>query len=423
MNSKSKPRAILCAALCAAFCTAGIGAFFADSTPVMAQDLQALARVEMDRSTIKDGSGDAVNLKLQLSQPVPYRVFTLDNPPRIVFDFKEIDWTGFDAAKVDQSDVVTGLRFGIFRPGWSRLVLDLAFPVLPEKTEMRVDEERGTAILDVKMTSASQQDFTLRSKQREEDGWALPKATKAGEPKERQLGDRPVVVVIDPGHGGVDGGAERDGYEEKDLVLQFARELQEALIRSGRFEAKLTRAEDVFLSLPDRISVARTHGADVFISIHADALAEGSATGTTVYTLSSQASSTMAAQLAEQHDRSDLLAGVDLHQQDDQIAAVLMDMAQRETGVRSEMLADMLVNGIAQSVGRIRKRPHLSAGFTVLKAPDIPSVLVELGFMSNKSDLNNLLTERWRKQVVAGIINALDTWTVEDAAQGRLLRQ
>lgn len=423
MNSKSKPRAILCAALCAAFCAAGIGAFFADSTPVMAQDLQALARVDMDRSMIKDGSGDAVNLKLQLSQPVPYRVFTLDNPPRIVFDFKEIDWTGFDAAKVDQSDVVTGLRFGIFRPGWSRLVLDLAFPVLPEKTEMRVDEERGTAILDVKMTSASQQDFTLRSKQREEDGWALPKATKAGEPKKRQLGDRPVVVVIDPGHGGVDGGAERDGYEEKDLVLQFARELQEALIRSGRFEAKLTRAEDVFLSLPDRISVARTHGADVFISIHADALAEGSATGTTVYTLSSQASSTMAAQLAEQHDRSDLLAGVDLHQQDDQIAAVLMDMAQRETGVRSEMLADMLVNGIAQSVGRIRKRPHLSAGFTVLKAPDIPSVLVELGFMSNKSDLNNLLTERWRKQVVAGIINALDTWTVEDAAQGRLLRQ
>ena len=100
-----------------------------------------------------------------------------------------------------------------------------------------------------------------------------------------------------------------------------------------------------------------------------------------------------------------------------------MDMAQRETGVRSEMLADMLVNGIAQSVGRIRKRPHLSAGFTVLKAPDIPSALIELGFMSNKSDLNNLLTERWRKQVVSGIINALDTWTVEDAAQGRLLRK
>ncbi len=423
MNSKMSPRAFWRNGFRAALYAAGLGVFLANSAPVTAQDLQALARVDMDSSKIADGSGDTVNLKLQLSQPVPYRVFTLDNPPRIVFDFKEIDWAGFDAAKVDQSDVITGLRFGIFRPGWSRLVLDLAFPILPEKTEMRVDEDRGTAILDVKMTSASQQDFTVRSKQREEDGWALPKAANVGEPKERQLGDRPVVVVIDPGHGGVDGGAERDGYEEKDLVLQFARELQEALIRSGRFEAKLTRSEDVFLSLPDRISVARTLGADVFLSIHADALAEGNATGTTVYTLSAQASSTMAAHLAEQHDRSDLLAGVDLHQQDDQIAAVLMDMAQRETGVRSEMLADMLVNGIAQSVGRIRKRPHLSAGFTVLKAPDIPSALIELGFMSNKSDLNNLLTERWRKQVVSGIINALDTWTVEDAAQGRLLRQ
>ncbi|MBR9861819.1 MAG: AMIN domain-containing protein [Rhodobacteraceae bacterium] len=406
---------------------AGVALFasvvLAGGHPVQAQDLQALARVDSARSTIEDSSGDTVNLRLQLSQPVPYRVFALNDPPRIVFDFKEVDWSGFEPGKVDQSDVVKGLRFGIFRPGWSRLVLDLAYPILPQKAEMRVNEVRGTAVLDVRMASASREEFALESSEREEDGWALPKPTEAGKPKQRQLGDRPVVVVIDPGHGGVDGGAERDGYEEKDLVLQFARELQEALIRTGRFQAKLTRTEDVFLSLPDRISVARALEADVFLSIHADALAEGSATGTTVYTLSAKASSTMAAQLAEQHDRSDLLAGVDLSEQDDQIAAVLMDMAQRETGVRSDMLAEMLVNGIAKSVGRIRKRPHLSAGFTVLKAPDIPSVLVELGFMSNKSDLNNLLTKRWRAQVIAGILNALDAWTLEDAAQGRLLRQ
>ncbi|GGA09221.1 N-acetylmuramoyl-L-alanine amidase [Neptunicoccus cionae] len=416
MSSGFIRQAVLGATLFAGVVLAGVH-------PVLAQDLQALARVDVSRSTIKDGSGDTVNLRLQLSQPVPYRVFALNDPPRIVFDFKEIDWSGFEPGHVDQSDVVKGLRYGIFRPGWSRLVLDLAYPILPQKAEMRVDDVRGTAVLDVRMASAGQEEFALKSAKREEDGWALPKPTEAGKPKQRQLGDRPVVVVIDPGHGGVDGGAERDGYEEKDLVLQFARELQEAFIRTGRFQAKLTRSEDVFLSLPDRISVARALGADVFLSIHADALAEGSATGTTVYTLSAKASSTMAAQLAEQHDRSDLLAGVDLSNQDDQIAAVLMDMAQRETGVRSDMLAEMLVNGIAKSVGRIRKRPHLSAGFTVLKAPDIPSVLVELGFMSNKSDLNNLLTARWRGQVIAGILNALDDWTVEDAAQGRLLRQ
>jgi N-acetylmuramoyl-L-alanine amidase len=395
------------------------------STPqlAMAQDLQALARVDVSNSRIEDGRGGAINLEFQLSQPVPFRVFTLNNPARVVMDFKEIDWTGFDEVAVDQSEAVTDLRFGIFRPGWSRLVLDLATPVVPDQAEMRVDETRGTATLRIDMISATDEEFAEFSKARAEDGWALPKSTVAGQPKERQLGDRPVMVVIDPGHGGVDSGAERDGYVEKDLVMQFSLELQEALIRTGRFKALLTRTDDVFLSLPQRITRARDMGADVFLSIHADALSEGSATGTTVYTLSNKASSAMAAELAAGHDRDDLLAGVDLAEQDDQIASVLMDMARLETDVRSDMLAEFLVNGIAQSVGRIRKRPHLGAGFAVLKAPDIPSVLIELGFMSNKSDLNNLLTKSWRDRVVLGVIDALDNWTIEDAAQARLLRQ
>jgi len=388
-----------------------------------AQGLQALARVDVSQSAIEDGRGGGVDLTLHLSQPVPFRVFTLNDPARVVLDFKEVDWTGFDEEAVDQAEGIKDLRFGIFRPGWSRLVLDLAETMVPAQTEMRVDETRGTATLRVEMTAASAEAFALSSKVREEDGWALPKSTKVGTPKERQLGDRPVVVVIDPGHGGVDGGAQRDGFVEKDLVMQFSRELQEALIRTGRYRAMLTRTDDVFLSLPQRITRARDMGADVFLSIHADALSEGSATGTTVYTLSNKASSAMAAELAAGHDRDDLLAGVDLAEQDDQIAGVLMDMARLETDVRSDMLAEFLVNGIAQSVGRIRKRPHLSAGFAVLKAPDIPSVLIELGFMSNKSDLNNLLTKSWRDKVVLGVIDAMDNWTVEDAAQARLLRK
>lgn len=388
-----------------------------------AQGLQALARVDVSQSAIKDGRKGSISLRLELSQPVPFRVFTLDNPARVVMDFREIDWTGFDKAVVNQSTGVSDLRFGIFRPGWSRLVLDLSTPVVPDQTELRVDDTRGTATLQIDMIAASNEAFADFSKVREQDGWALPKSTEVGQPKQRQLGDRPVMVVIDPGHGGVDSGAERDGYEEKHLVMQFALELEEALIRTGRYRADLTRRDDVFMSLPDRISRARTLGADVFVSVHADALSEGTATGTTVYTLSDKASSNMAAELAAGHDRSDLLAGVDLAEQDDQIATVLMDMARLETDVRSEMLADFMVNGIAQSVGRIRKRPHLGAGFTVLKAPDIPSILVELGFMSNKSDLNNLLTKSWRDKVVLGVIDALDNWTVEDAAQGRLLRQ
>lgn len=393
------------------------------ATTASAQGLQALARVDVTKSTIEDASDGGVSLNFQLSQPVPFRVFTLTEPARVVMDFKEIDWSGFNEELVDQSAGIEDVRVGIFRPGWSRMVMDIASPLAVRLAEMRVDDVRGTAVLAVDLAPASPEAFAKASQIREEDGWALPKPTAVGTPKERQLGDRPVVVVVDPGHGGVDSGAERDGFEEKILVMQFSLELQEALRRTGRYVAELTRTEDVFMSLPDRITRARELNADIFLSIHADALSEGSATGTTVYTLSDEASSSMAAELAAGHDRGDLLAGVDLTEQDDLIAGVLMDMARLETDVRSEMAADLLVNGIAQSIGRIRKRPHLGAGFTVLKAPDIPSVLIELGFMSNKSDLNNLLTESWRQKVIKGVINALDDWAIEDAAQGRLLRQ
>lgn len=384
--------------------------------------LQALARIDAARSSLEDRE-DRVALTLGLSQPVPFRVFALADPARIVVDFREVDWSGFDGAALGDSAAVTGLRYGIFRPGWSRLVLDLDRPMLTVSAEMAADRARGTAVLTLLLAPAGETEFAAAAKAHARDAWALPDATVSGKARPRQLGDRPLVVVIDPGHGGIDSGAEREGYLEKDLVLQFSRELKEALIRSGRYRAELTRSTDVFLSLPARITRARALGADVFLSIHADALSEGNASGTTIYTLSGKASDTMAAELAEGHDRADLLAGVDLSQQDDQIAEILMDMARLETDQRSEKLARRVVEGIAGAVGRIRARPHLSAGFTVLKAPDIPSVLVELGFMSNRRDLSNLLTPKWRATVIDGIIAALDLWTVEDAAEARLLRK
>jgi len=388
-----------------------------------AQQLQALARVNVDMSSVSDGSSGGVELRLSLSQPVPYRLFTLADPARLIVDFREIDWQGFDENKVLQTTRVSDLRYGVFRPGWSRLVVDLAAPLNVAQAVMKVDHVAGSALLKVSLAAVSPEVFKAASGAFASQEWALPKGEKGLNSKTRQIGDRPLVVAIDPGHGGIDAGALREGYLEKDLVLLFARELKEALILSGRFKAGLTRTGDSFVSLPDRITIARQMGADVFLSIHADALSEGSATGTTVYTLSVEASDTASGELARQHDRSDLLAGVDLTQQDDLIATVLMDMARLETGVRSDLLAEMMVSGIGQSVGRIRKRPHLSAGFTVLKAPDIPSVLVELGFMSNRSDLNNLLTAEWRQKVIRGMVLALDTWSFEDAAQARLLRQ
>ncbi|MEM6618418.1 MAG: N-acetylmuramoyl-L-alanine amidase [Pseudomonadota bacterium] len=398
-------------------------ALAAPSTPATAQQLSALARVDAAASGAWDEDGDTV-LALALSQPIPYRIFALEAPYRIVVDFREVDWTGIAPAMLDRSDNVVALRVGLFRPGWSRLVMELAAPMAPTAAALTVDRTRGTARLNLRLVPTDRKDFgTLAARAPQVEGWPLPAPNRSGTAKPRQLGNRPLIVVIDPGHGGIDGGAERDGYREKDLVLQFSRELQEALLRSGRYRVHLTRNDDRFLSLPDRITIARQKEADVFLSIHADALSEGQASGTTVYTLSARASNAMAAELAASHDRSDLLAGVDLSQQDDQIAAVLMDLARLETDARAVALADTLVEGIAGAVGRIRKRPRLEAGFTVLKAPDIPSVLVELGFMSSRQDLSNLLTPAWRAQVIDGVIAALDTWTIEDAAQARLLRK
>ena len=398
-------------------------AFTMATTSAVAQDLQALARMDPRNSVIKDRYSGDVEVSLALSQAVPFRVFTLADPLRLVVDFKEVDWANFDEPRMVQSQVVTDVRVGVFRPGWSRMVLELAHPMAVHTAEMKVDSSRGTASMDVLLTATDEAAFRDAAGVLEEPEWAQSALTGETKPHKRQIGDRPIVVVIDPGHGGIDPGAEREGYLEKELVLQFSNELKDALILSGRYKAVLTRQDDSFVSLSDRISLAREQGADVFLSIHADALSEGTARGTTVYTLSKKASDASGEQLARQHDRGDLLAGVDLRQQDDQIAEVLMDMARLETNARSELLAGMLVAGIGQSMGRIRKRPHLSAGFTVLKAPDIPSVLIELGFMSNRSDLSNLLTPSWRAKVVAGILLSLDTWAVEDAAQARLLRQ
>lgn len=394
------------------------------ATQAVAQggNLQALARVDAARSSLSD-DGEDVILRLGLSQPVPYRVFVLADPARVVVDFREVDWDGFDGSVLGTSARVADLRYGIFRPGWSRLVMEIDSPLVTKSAALIPNRTRGTADLTISLQPTSEEVFRAAAKAHEDDAWALPKSSEVGKAKPRQLGDRPIVVVLDPGHGGIDPGAVREGYYEKNLVLQFAKELQEALIRTGRYRVELTRTDDVFLSLPGRITRARELNADVFISLHADALAEGNASGITVYTLSTKASNAMAAELAESHDRSDLMAGVDLNQQDDQLAAVLMDLARLETDQRSDMLAEMLVDGMADAIGKIRKRPHLSAGFTVLKAPDIPSVLVELGFMSNRQDLSNLLTPGWREKVIAGITDALDTWTIEDAAQARLLRK
>lgn len=380
--------------------------------PAPAQQLSALARFEPAQSAIAD-DGAGLRVTLALSQPVPWRVRVLDAPPRLILDFREVDWAGL-AAMPQTSAAVKTLRAGVFRPGWSRLVLELRQPLLVTQAEMAT--AAGTSVR-LTLMPASQADFAARAALPEPDEWALPKAATLPEPLRRGTG--PLVVVLDPGHGGIDPGAEAGGLHEAGLVLTFARELREVLRREG-LNVVMTRDDDVFVPLETRISIARAAGAGVFLALHADALAEGEAVGATVYTLADEASDAAAATLAERHDRDDLLAGVDLTRQDDLVAEVLMDMARTETAPRTARLADALVSAIKDTGIRMHRQPHQEAGFSVLKSPDIPSVLLELGFLSSARDLARLTDPDWRLKMEGAVAGALKSWAADDAARAGL---
>ena len=377
---------------------------------VRAQDLTALARLDPAASHVLD-QGGGVDLRLALSQPVPWRVRVLDQPPRLVMDFREVDWVGLDGMARDSASV-TGLRAGVFRPGWSRLVMDLAGPMLVAQADMQTGEG---AVVHVVLEPATPEAFAAKAAEPEPEGWALPKPAPMQPVPPRGAG--PLVVVLDPGHGGIDPGAERDGTSEAKLMMIFARTLKEVLLRDGGFQVVLTREEDAFVPLETRISIAHQAGAQVFLSLHADALAEGEAVGATVYTLAEEASDKASATLAERHNRDDLLAGVDLAQQDDLVVQVLMDMARTETRPRTARLADSLQGAIKEAGIKMHRRPRQEGSFSVLKSPDIPSVLLELGFLSSAGDMERLSDSDWRQKMAQAIRDGLKAWAADDAVR------
>ncbi|MEO1677338.1 MAG: N-acetylmuramoyl-L-alanine amidase [Pseudomonadota bacterium] len=385
-----------------------------------AQDFAALARLDPDRSSLKDARRGAVELTLALSRPVPWRVRLLDKPRRAVLDFRTVEFGRLDPDALGAADGVGDLRAGAFQGGWSRLVLDLDGPMGVERAEMQTEGVEGQgALLRLRLVPVTEAAFALAAAA---PAPVTPEAQILPPPPRR--GQRPgaLTVMLDPGHGGVDPGAVRDGYHEADITLAFARTLRDDLRRRG-FQVGMTRDADTFVSLEGRIAVARRAGADVFLSIHADAIAEGIARGAQVWTLSDEASSRAAALLAERHNRSDLLAGLDLSGQDDSVAQVLMEIARTETEPRTDALADALVAGLAEGGIRMHTRPRERAALAVLKAPDIPSALVEIGFMSSPGELEKLLSEEWRLAAAAALADGLVAWRQSDAARAVLIRR
>jgi N-acetylmuramoyl-L-alanine amidase len=360
-------------------------------------------------------------LSLTLSQGVPWRVFTVDNPRRLVLDFREVDWAAADKDRMDKSLRIDAVRMGGFRPGWSRLVAQLSEPLKIDQASLSVPDDGGLAKLDLILSPTDAESFAARAGMPNDPDWDIPKVS-ARAPAQRGAND-PLVIVLDPGHGGIDPGAERGGTSEAELMLKFARELRDVLLRSGNYEVVLTRNADVFVSLESRVAAAHEAGADIFISLHADALEEGVAHGAAIYTLAEDATDAASAALAERHDRDDILAGVDLGGSDDRVAQILLDLARLDNGPRSKALSTHLVAGIKNALGHVHKHPEREAAFSVLKSADIPSVLIELGFLSTQEDLRALQDPIWRASMAAGIRDGLAEWIVEDKALARLRRQ
>ena len=313
------------------------------------------------------------------------------------------------------------MRAGTFRPGWSRIVAKLAEPMRVDQVGLSTDEITGRAVLQLELARTDAETFAAQSGAPFDPRWDLPPPAKFDGIRPRDGGV--IRVMLDPGHGGIDPGAERGALNEKTLMLTFARELEEALLRAGGFEVTLTRTGDYFVSLERRIAMAHEAQVDVFISLHADSLADGGAHGATVYTLSAEASDVASAKLAERHDRDELLSGVDLSSTVDAVTAVLLDLARQETTPRTSLLAKSLVTGMGNQGGPMNRRPLRQAAFSVLKAADIPSVLVEIGFLSSLRDLKNLQDPAWRARIADGIRDGLQLWLREDSEMRPLVRK
>ena len=374
-----------------------------------AQEMSGLARLDAASSGVAEGPS-GTEITLALSQPVPWRLFTIDGPPRLVLDFRTVTWSGeigHDSALVERIDL------GTSADGWSRMVLTLNGPAAVERAGMTRRPSGGGEVL-VTLAPTSAESFAALARPAPE-AQAPPVTEQKGRP----------VVVLDPGHGGIDPGAEAGGLNEKTLMLAFARELQDALIRGGLFDVVLTRERDEFVPLETRISRARAAGADVFLSLHADELPEGAgeASGITVYTLAANATDAASRRLAELHDKDDLLAGVEVSEPGDEIAVVLMDLARTDTAPRSDALAESLKSAFRAESLALVGRPLRSAAFSVLKAADFPSVLIELGFLSSEADRERLTDPDWRAGAVRAIEAALVQWSLDDAARAGLLRQ
>ena len=351
--------------------------------------------------------GDLTRIGVDLSQRLGYRIFVLNDPARVVIDLPVAKW-GAPTSVEDRGGLVAGYRFGLFDPKTFRLVFDLNRPVVVKLSAFDGAGERAPLRLNVDLEPVGEAKPAANAKPPPVGQVAAGAAPRP--PVTPHKSDTRRVIVVDPGHGGVDPGAiGTGGSYEKDVTLAYAKEFRRALEATGRYRVVLTRETDVFLRLRDRIAKAREVEAELFVSIHADSIGQTQTNGASVYTLSENASDAEAAALAAKENKADLIAGIDLSQETSQVATILIDLAQRETMNLSAVFAAALVGEMGKDV-KLLPKPHRFAGFAVLKAPDVPSVLLEIGYLSNRSDERQLQQRTHRVDVAAAMLRAIDRY-------------
>lgn len=384
---------------------------------------------------------DKTRLVFDLSEKSTFRVFALQEPYRLVVDLPSFNWK---AGNVDKPPAafVSDIRHGELQPGISRIVFDMEQPIsvktafalpqqpgLPDRlvidysstSQSGFDKEKG------KVLGAASLDDILKAHPFTESpaaefpeyktasigGMAPPPAPKPKQEEKNKPKYKP-LIVIDPGHGGIDPGAiGANKIYEKNVVLALSKELRRQLEDSGKYRVVMTRSSDTFIKLYDRVKFARKHQADLFISIHADSIEKSHVRGASFYTLSEKASDAQTARLAARENQADLIAGIDLTHEDEDVANILVDLAIRDTTNQGKFFANRVVDGFKDEGLRVLENPHRHAGFAVLKAPDIPSILVEAGFMSNPKEAQALNTSSYRKKVAKALKSGIDNYFVQ----------
>lgn len=356
---------------------------------------------------------DRTRLVIELSDPVNLRAFALANPDRVVIDMPEVSWRLGAPPRPSGFGAIKSYRYGQFRAGNSRMVIDLNQPVtVSDALVLPPSSGFGyRVVIDLFPTTRpkfdAQAGWPADLKKRESDAEKLAAMIAAQQSPQGKAGGRK-IIVLDPGHGGLDSGTVGvNGLMEKDLALAEGLKLKRELQARG-YTVYMTRSDDSFIPLRQRVAIARADKADLFIALHADSNPDPDTTGTSIYTLNDGRSDREAAALARRENQSDVIAGVDLSGDNNPVAPILINLAQRDTRNKSSEFATNALKELGQVTDLLARSPHRSASLAVLVAPDVPAVLIELGYLSNDKDAAQMNTDGWRARVASAIADAVD---------------